>query len=81
MVRSEVLKNIASEIQLFPNVEQKEQFLFILGALFSRIISLQKAAEIMEMEPDMFLKLLDLMGLEFSYLSEEDISIEREWLN
>jgi predicted HTH domain antitoxin len=77
---SEVFKNIASEIQFFPNIEQKEQFLFILRALFSRIISLQKAAEIMEMEPDMFIKLLDSMGLEFSYLSEEDISIEKEML-
>lgn len=79
MVRTEVFKSIAGEVQLFSDIEQKEQFLFILGALFSRIISLQKASEIMEMEPDMFLKLLDLMGLEFSYLSEDDISVEREW--
>ena len=32
----------------------------------------------MEIEPDMFLKILDLMGIEFSYLSNEDISIEQE---
>lgn len=79
MVKTQVFRNIASEIRLFPNLDQKENFIFVIGALFSRLISLQKAAEIMDMEPDMFVKLLDLMGLEFSYLSEEDISSERKW--
>lgn len=79
MVKTQVFRNIASEIQLFPDLDQKENFIFVIGALFSRLISLQKAAEIMDMEPDMFVKLLDLMGLEFSYLSEEDISSERKW--
>ena len=79
MVNTQVFRNIASEIQLFPDVDQKENFIFVIGALFSRLISLQKAAEIMDMEPDMFVKLLDLMGLEFSYLSEEDIPPERTW--
>ena len=79
MVKTQVFRNIASEIQLFPDVDQKENFIFVIGSLFSRLISLQKAAEIMDMEPDMFVKLLDLMGLEFSYLSEEDIPTERTW--
>ena len=39
----------------------------MLGALVSRVISLKKASEIMEIEPELFLELLDLMGLEFSY--------------
>ncbi|NET08437.1 MAG: hypothetical protein F6K09_01260 [Merismopedia sp. SIO2A8] len=79
MNKKEVLQGIASSVQRFQDVEQKESFLFVLGALLSRIISLKKAAEIMEMEPDVLLKLLELMGIEFSYLSPEDVSIERNW--
>ncbi|MCC5665954.1 hypothetical protein LC653_19025 [Nostoc sp. CHAB 5784] len=79
MTSKEELRSVASEIPLFNNLEQKETFLFVIGALFSRVISLKKAAKIMEMEPDVFLKLLDLMGLEFSYLTEQDIAIEKDW--
>ena len=79
MNKKELLQGIASSVQIFQDVEQKESFLFVLGALVSRIISLKKGAEIMEMEPDVLLKLLELMGIEFSYLSPEDVSIERNW--
>ncbi|MFN6560499.1 MAG: hypothetical protein RMY28_011900 [Nostoc sp. ChiSLP01] len=79
MTSKEELRSVASEIQLFNNIEQKETFLFVIGALFSRVISLKKAAELMEIEPDVFLELLDLMGLEFSYLTEQDIAIEKDW--
>jgi hypothetical protein len=57
-------QSIASEIQLFQSVEQKENFLFLLGALLARVISLKKAAEVMQLEPAKFLKILDLMGIE-----------------
>ena len=79
MTSKEVLRNVASEIQLFNDIDQKETFLFVLGALFSRVISLRKAAEIMEIELDTFVELLDLMGLEFSYLMSGDVTIERNW--
>ncbi|AHJ30347.1 hypothetical protein PN465_20615 [Nodularia spumigena CS-584] len=79
MTSKEVLRNVASEIQLFNDIDQKETFLFVLGALFSRVISLRKAAEIMEIELDTFVELLDLMGLEFSYLISQDVTIERNW--
>lgn len=75
----EVLRRVASEIQLFNDIEQKETFLFVLGALFSRVLSLKKAAEIMEMEPETFLELLELMGLEFSYLTQQDVALEKNW--
>ncbi len=75
----ELTKNIASELQLFKTVEQKENFIFLLGALISKVISLQKAAELMEMEPETLLQILDLMGIEFSYLSENDIATEKSW--
>jgi predicted HTH domain antitoxin len=79
MTSQEVLRSVASEIPLFNSIEQKETFLFVLGALFSRVISLQKAAEIMKIEPDVFLEILDLMGLEFSYLTVQDIALEKNW--
>lgn len=79
MTSKEVLRNVASEIQLFNDIDQKETFLFVLGALFSRVISLRKAAEIMEIELDTFVELLDLMGLEFSYLTLQDVTLERNW--
>ena len=75
----EVTQTIASEVQLFQTVDQKENFLFLIGALLARVISLKKASEIMQLEPSEFLKILDLMGIEFSYLSEEDIEIEKSW--
>jgi predicted HTH domain antitoxin len=75
----ELTKNIASELQLFKTVEQKENFIFLLGALISKVISLQKAAEVMEMEPETLLQILDLMGIEFSYLSENDVATEKSW--
>ena len=74
-----LIREIASEILIFQATEQKEDFLFVLGALFARIISLQKAAEVMGMEVDGFLKTLDLLGLEFSYLTDEDVAIEQSW--
>lgn len=76
MTSKEVFRGVASEIPLFNNIEQKETFLFVLGGLFSRVISLKKAAEIMEIQPDVFLELLDLMGLEFSYLTVQDIALK-----
>ena len=79
MKNAELFQGIASEIQIFQNIEQKESFLFVLGALAARVISLKKAAEVMEIEPEVFVKLLDLIGFEFSYLSQEDVLIERDW--
>ena len=75
----EVTQTIASEVQLFQTLDQKENFLFLIGALLARVISLKKASEIMQLKPSEFLKILDLMGIEFSYLSEEDIEIEQSW--
>ena len=79
MVSKEVLKEIAANVQIFSDVEQKERFLYIVGALVSRLISLKKAAEIMGLEVEALLQILESMNIEFSYLSSEDIAIERSW--
>lgn len=74
-----VLREIANELQCFKATEEKEKFLFVLGALTSRIISLQKAAEVMGMDRDFFLRLLEILGVEFSYLDEIDVEGEKNW--
>ncbi len=79
MVSRETLQEIAANVQIFEKLEQKERFLFVVGALVSRVISLKKAAEIMELEVEVFLQLLELMGIEFSYLTDDDIALERSW--
>ncbi len=79
MTQKEMLRKIAFEIPLFQDIEQKEIFLFVLGALVSRVISLQKAAEIMQMDSSVFLQILNLIGINFSYLEAEDVSIEKNW--
>jgi predicted HTH domain antitoxin len=75
----ELLQNIATEIQIFNTLEQKENFLIVLGALTARLISLKKASEVLNLEPEAFLQILDLMGIEFSYLTEDDIAAEKTW--
>ncbi len=79
MTKQKLFQEIASEVKLLDSLEQKETFIFIVGALTSRLISLKKAAEIMEMTSDKFLEILDLMEIDFSYLSSEDIEIEKHW--
>jgi predicted HTH domain antitoxin len=79
MVSKEVSKEIAANVQIFSDVEQKERFLFVVGALVSRLISLKKAAEIMGLEVEALLQILESTDLEFSYLTTEDIAIERSW--
>ena len=75
----EALQQIASEVQLFNTLEQKSNFLFLIGALTARLISLKKAAEILDLETDTLLKILELMGIDFSYLTEADIAQEASW--
>ena len=79
MVSKEALREIAANVQIFPDVEQKERFLFVVGALTARVISLKKAAEVMELEVEVLLQLLEMMNIDFSYLTDEDIALERSW--
>ncbi|WP_232229332.1 hypothetical protein [Crinalium epipsammum] len=44
-----------------------------------RLISLKKAAEVMNIDSEELLQILDLLGIDFSYLDEEDIERERDW--
>ena len=73
------LKEIASELPFFKTVKEREKLLGVVGALALRHISLSKAAEIMGMGKEVFLELLDVMRVEFSYLEESDVEMERKW--
>ena len=73
------LQNIAVSLPVFTEVEQKERFLFVLGALTARVISLRKAAEVMNLDEGGLLQILDLLGIEFSYLEDQDIQREKDW--
>jgi predicted HTH domain antitoxin len=75
----DTLQQIAAEVQLFNTLEQKENFLFLLGALTARLISLKKAAEILNLDPEILTKILELMGIDFSYLTEADVAAEKSW--
>jgi hypothetical protein len=72
-----MLENIANNVPLFKSTEQKHRFVEVMGALSLRLISLAKAAEVMEMEKDQFLTIIDNYGYEFSFLDRSDIAIER----
>jgi hypothetical protein len=79
MTTATPLQDIANNLPIFTSREQKEQFLFVLGALTARIISLRKAAEVMNIDSEALLQILDLLGIEFSYLSFEDVEREKDW--
>jgi len=62
-----------------PRVNEREKLLGVAGALVLRQVSLSKAAEIMGMGKEVFLELLDVMRVEFSYLEESDVETEVKW--
>ncbi|MBW2116217.1 MAG: hypothetical protein JRH04_15670 [Deltaproteobacteria bacterium] len=60
-------------------MDDREKLLGVVGALVLRKISLSKASEIMGMERERFLGLLDAMKLEYSYLKDQDVEVEKKW--
>ena len=71
---------VIKKFPLFEKYEEKEKFFMVVGMLFTRQITLAKAAELLEMRRDDFSKLLKLMGLEYSYISEEEIEQEKKMI-
>jgi len=54
-----VLKEVIEAVPVFETIEKKEKFLIVLSALSLRLISLPKAAELMEMNKEALLNFLD----------------------
>ena len=79
MTSTIALQNIAVSLPVFTELEQKERFLFVLGALTARMISMRKSAEVMNLDEAELLQILDLLGIDFSYLKDEDIQREKNW--
>jgi len=73
------LREIADDLPLLKSSEEREKLLGVVGALVLRRISLDKASEIMGMRRETFLGLLEALGVEYSYLEEEDVEAERAW--
>ncbi|RKX99968.1 hypothetical protein DRP77_12370 [Candidatus Poribacteria bacterium] len=73
------LREIASELPVLKSTEEREKLLGVIGALVLRKISLKKASEIMGMSCGEFSDLLEKLGVEYSYLEEDDVEIERNW--
>jgi len=72
-------QGIIEKVPLFKENEKKELFLSIVGALSLRVISLRKAAELLELNEKSLLEMLESVGVSYSYLQKDDISIERNW--
>ncbi len=61
---------------LFKDYKRKERFFTVLGMLYSRQITLSKAAELLSMDKDEFSMVLKNMNLEYSYLTEDEAKKE-----
>ena len=77
----DVLKLIVEAVPLFRNIEDKEKFLIVVSALKLRLVSLARASEIMNMTKSGFLELLEALDIDYSYLTESDIEMEKTWLD
>jgi len=70
--------SVIERFPLFESYEKKERFFTVLGLLFTRQVTLAKAAELLGMSREELSKVLKLMGLEYSYLTEDEVKHERE---
>ena len=75
----DILKPIVEAVPLFRDIKDKEKFLIVVSALKLRLVSLARASEIMHMTKTGFLELLELLDIDYSYLSENDIEKEKTW--
>ena len=80
-MQANVLEPIIAEVPLFRKMEDKEKLLIVVSALNLRLVSLAKASEIMNMTKTGFLELLEALGIDYSYLSENDVEMEKTWTN
>ena len=75
----EEIKPIVEAVPLFKSLEEKEKFLIVISGLKLRLISLSKAAEIMNMSRNGLLDLLAALDVDYSFLSPDDIESEKTW--
>lgn len=73
-------KEAMFNISFFKTTEEKEKFLTVLGAIVARVISLKKGSELLGIDSSTLLNILDSMEINFTFLEEEDIEIEKQTL-
>jgi len=70
--------SIIERFPLFESYEKKEKFFTVIGLLFTRQVTLAKAAEILKMSPEELSGVLKLMNLEYSYLTRDEVQREKQ---
>ena len=66
------------EFPLFDTYEKREKFLKVLGLLTSHQITLKKASELLELDVEKLTFLLDILGVDYSFLNREEAKLEKE---
>lgn len=72
------IKEVVTGFPLFRRYEEKERFFLALGLLVSRQISFARAAELTGLSREEFSFLLDKLGIEYDFLTGEDVKGEKE---
>lgn len=72
------IREAVTDFPLFSRYEEKERFFLVLGLLLSRQISFARAAELAGLSREELSLLLDKLGIEYDFLTEEDIKNEKE---
>lgn len=75
------ISEAVADFPLFRKQEEKERFFLALGLLISRQISLAKAAEAIGVTREELQFLLDKLGIDYCFLSDEDIEKEKDAAN
>ena len=69
---------VIEKFPLFESYEKKEKFFTVIGLLFTRQITLAKAAELLDIRREELSEILRLMGLDYSYLTKEEVEHEKK---
>ena len=69
---------VIEKFPLFEKYEEKGKFFTVVGLLFTRRVTLAKAAELLGLDRDEFSRVLKHMGLEYSYLNAEETEHETQ---
>ena len=72
------IRGVITDFPLFRGYDEKERFFLVLGLLVSRQISFARAAELTGLSREDFSFLVDKLGIEYDFLTEEDVKEERE---
>ncbi len=70
--------DVIERFSLFDSYKKKETFFTVIGLLFFFYFTLARAAELLEMSREEFSRILKLIGLEYSYLTQDEVLREKK---